>query len=177
MKYVLTVSALLAGSLTFFQPSAEPAQPLSAGPATTVYIVRHAEKQGAAADAPLSEAGRTRAKQLAHVLKEAGINVILVTEFQRTQQTAKPLAVANGLTPIQYPAATPSTAVTRILTNHVGRRILVVAHSNTVDDIAGGLGATGVADLLETHFDRLFVVQSVAGTVQLQRLRYGAATP
>src|SRR5262245_48983252 len=99
MKCVLTVSVLLAGSLPLsFQPSAVPAIPLSPASATTVYIVRHAEKQGVAADAPLSEAGRTRAKQLAHVLKEAGINVILVTEYQRTQQTAKPLAVANGLT-------------------------------------------------------------------------------
>ena len=102
--------------------------------------------------------------------------MILVTEFQRTQQTAKPLAKANGLTPIKYPAATPSTAVSLISTKGVGKRILVVAHSNTVDDIASGIGATGVAEVLEPQFDRLFVVLSVAGTVQLQRLRYGTAT-
>lgn len=177
MKIVLTVFALVVGSLTvILQPSAASAQPLVAVPPTTVYIVRHAEKQSAAADTPLSDAGRARAKKLAHVLKDAGIEMILVTEFQRTQQTAKPLANANGLTPIQYPAATPSTAVSLISIKGVGKRILVVAHSNTVDDIASGLGATGVAELLEPQFDRLFVVLRVAGTVHLQRLRYGTAT-
>ena len=95
-----------------------------------------------------------------------------------TSFTAIPLAAANGLTPIPYPSATPAVAVQQILASHSGGRILVIAHSNTVDDLASGLGATGVAELAETQFDRMFVVQRIASSGSLlQKLRYGVETP
>jgi len=144
---------------------------------TTIYIIRHAEKLNATPDTPLSSAGLVRAQVLAHVLKDAGISAIFVTEFLRSRQTATPLASANGLTPIKYPATTPATAIGKILANHVGGRILAIGHTNTVDDLTAGLGAAGVAEMTETQFDRLFVVQRTSAGVFLQRLRYGVATP
>jgi len=144
---------------------------------TTVYIVRHAERLDNSQDSPLSSAGLSRAKQLAHVLRDAEIRAIFVTNLTRTKQTAAPLAAARGLTPIAVDAATPQAVVSRILNNHAGSRVLVVAHSNTVDDIATGLGAPGVPELQESQFDRLFVVQRVAANTSLLRLRYGAPTP
>ena len=74
----------------------------AAGASTTVLLVRHAEKTSAATDPPLSVAGKARARVLAHVAGSAGVNAIYHTQFQRTQQTVKPLAVAQGLTPIQH---------------------------------------------------------------------------
>ena len=144
---------------------------------TTIYIIRHAEKLNATPDTPLSPAGKVRAKTLAHVLKDAQISAIFATNFQRSQQTAAPLATANSLTPIVYPATTPSVAVNQILANHVGGRILVVGHSNTVDDLAGGLGVSGVGELAETHFDRMIIVHRTISGVFAQRLRYGTPTP
>ena len=144
---------------------------------TTIYIVRHAERQDSSSNSPLSPAGHARANTLTHVLKDEGIAAIFVTNLQRTQQTAAPLAAATGLTPIEYPATVPQTAVDEVLANHTGGRILIVGHSDTVDDIAAGLGAGGLTDLAGTQFDRLFVVHRVANVAHLDRLRYGTETP
>lgn len=157
--------------------SQTPGEPLAPPALTTIYIVRHGEKLNDTPDTPLSQAGKNRALALAHVLKDAEITAVFVSNFQRTRQTAKPLAAARGLTPIQYPATTPQAAVAQILANHGGGRILVVAHSTTVDEIASGLGAAGVNELAETQFDRLFVVQRLGGHALLLRLRYGKETP
>src|SRR5262245_18266172 len=60
-----------------------------------VFLVRHGEQaSGANGDAPLAEAGRRRARELATVLKDAGLTAIYVSDFQRTIQAAEPLAQA-----------------------------------------------------------------------------------
>jgi broad specificity phosphatase PhoE len=146
-------------------------------PITSVFLVRHGEKADASADPPLSVQGLARAVTLAHVLGDAGISVIFVTTFQRTQQTAAPLAATLGLTPVQYQANDAQAVASTILADHVGSHVLVVAHSNTVDDIAAAFGALGVAELGEQQFDRLFVISRFHDTADLERLRYGDETP
>ena len=69
----------------------------------TVFLVRHAEKASAAADAPLSAEGEKRAQCLATTLKDAGIKQIYVTDVLRTQQTAAPLASALKIKPTILP--------------------------------------------------------------------------
>jgi phosphohistidine phosphatase SixA len=144
---------------------------------TTVYLVRHAEKADNSADPPLSGDGEIRAEELARVLGDEGIDAVLVTNFIRTQQTGAPLAAAAGVTAQQYPASDTQGVADLILANHAGGRILVVGHSNTVDDIAAALGAAGLSDLDEDQFDRLFVVHRFGSVAHLDRLRYGAETP
>lgn len=144
---------------------------------TTLYIVRHAEKVENGADPPLSAAGQARADELARVLADQQIDAVFVTNFLRTQQTGAPLAAAAGVTPQQYQASDTQGVVNTIITNHPGERVLVVGHSNTVDDIAAGFGVSGLADLPEARFDRLFVVHRFADIAVLDQLRYGAATP
>jgi broad specificity phosphatase PhoE len=144
---------------------------------TTVYIVRHAEKAGGGADPPLSAAGRARAQELVHVLGDEGIDAVFVTEFVRTQQTGAPMAASAGLAAQQYPAGDAAGVAATILADHAGERVLVVGHSNTVDDVAAALGAGGLSDLAEDQFDRLFVVHRFSSVAHLDRLRYGVATP
>jgi broad specificity phosphatase PhoE len=144
---------------------------------TTVYIIRHAEKADSSANPPLSAAGQARADELAHVLSDEGIDAVFVTNFTRTQQTGAPVAAAAGVTPKQYQASETQSVVDTILADHIGDRVLVVGHSNTVDDIASGLGATDLSDLGEDQFDRLFVVHRFANVAHLDQLRYGVETP
>ena len=146
-------------------------------PITTVYIVRHAERADDSANTPLSAAGRARAQELVHVLGNDDLDAVFVTNLTRTQQTGAPLAAAKGIMAEQYPASDPQSVVNTILTDHLGDRVLVVGHSDTVDDIAGGLGATELSDLGGDQFDRLFVIHRFANVAHLDRLRYGAETP
>ena len=84
---------------------------------------------------------------------------------------------AKGLTLTTYGAEDSAALVETIRVNHAGQTVLVVAHANTVDDIAGALGMPGVGELADSQFDRMYViVRNWCGT-RLTRLRYGAATP
>ena len=61
-----------------------------------IFVVRHAERADAGmtaqTDPPLSAIGEARSSKLAGMLADAGVKDIFVTEFKRTQDTAKPLA-------------------------------------------------------------------------------------
>ncbi|MEZ5716232.1 MAG: hypothetical protein R3D85_14405 [Paracoccaceae bacterium] len=54
--------------------------------------------------------------------------------------------------------------------------MLVVAHSNTIDDIAGALGVPGLGELAESQFDRMFILSRNWCGTRLIRLRFGAPT-
>jgi broad specificity phosphatase PhoE len=144
--------------------------------ASTVVLIRHAER-GTGADPALTAAGQARATLLAGMLQDANLGAVFVTDTLRSRQTGTPAAQGAGLQPIVYDATDATALATTIRASHPGRTVLVVAHSNTVDDIAAALGAGGVAELADTQFDRMFVIsRSWCGT-RLLRLRYGAPTP
>ncbi len=51
--------------------------------AATIILVRHAERAGGmAADVPLNDRGQQRARTLAHMLADAGIQIIYTTELR-----------------------------------------------------------------------------------------------
>src|ERR1700704_6566190 len=68
-------------------------------PITTVILVRHGEKiiDPSNPNVLLATAGQARARELVHVLGNAGITAIYATQVTRTQQTAKPIADRLGL--------------------------------------------------------------------------------
>jgi broad specificity phosphatase PhoE len=158
--------------LLLFALSATAKQP------TTVILVRHAEKAAASGDMPLSEAGTARAQELARTLAGAEVKTIFVTQFARTQQTAAPLAKANGLTPVVVTVAAVADYAKEIaakVAQHPGETLLVVGHSNTTPDVIRQLGVADAPSIAETEYDNLFIVSLTDGAAKLTRLRYGAA--
>jgi 2,3-bisphosphoglycerate-dependent phosphoglycerate mutase len=63
-----------------------------------IYLLRHCEKTGEAAEAPLSIKGLQQADTLALALAKLGIQRILSSPFLRAQQSAAPFAKLSGLT-------------------------------------------------------------------------------
>ena len=132
---------------------------------TTVVLVRHAEKASLPRHDPdLSEAGVERANILAAMFEHATVSAIYTTQFTRNRQTAKPLADWQGIVPTVLPIESGKVtdyaqALKRdVLLNHSGELIVVVAHSNTVNDIILAFGGPDVGDLREDEYDRVFVV-------------------
>ena len=123
----------------------------------TVFLVRHAEKASAAADAPLSPEGEKRAECLASTLKDAGIKQIYVTDVMRTQQTAAPLAKALKIKPTVLPAKDPNALIKNLVYTG-GGNILVVGHSDTVPFVIARLQGGTVAPIGENEYDRMFVM-------------------
>ena len=60
--------------------------------------------------------------------------------------------------------------------NTLKKNVLIVGHSNTVDDIVNGLcGEVKIAgDLPETAYDNLFVVVKKRGKLIFRELKYGS---
>jgi broad specificity phosphatase PhoE len=156
---------------------------LAQSPATTVIVVRHAEKAAQpAADPPLTAGGRARAHALAVALKSAGVTAVVTTQFARTKATAAPTADEFHLTPVVVPATSPvsdhARAVAAAVMRHAGGTVLVVGHSNTVAAIVAALGAPKPAELCDAEYDAMFVLTVQAdGHATVIKARYGKATP
>jgi broad specificity phosphatase PhoE len=155
---------------------------VAAGP--TVIVVRHAEKASASEDPALSAAGEARAAALADLLGGARVTAIVVTQYQRSRQTAAPLAARRGLTPIVVPAANPLSAHEAAVAAAArgaggpGDTVVVIAHSNTVAGIVHALGGARLPDLCDRQYASVFTVSPRSdGGVRVAQSTYGAADP
>ena len=136
-----------------------------------VYLVRHAERLDDSRDSALSADGVARAAHLADTLRDAGITAIFATEYQRTADTARPLAARLGI-PVQQVAGGQSGAlIAKIKAAGPSARVLVVGHSNTVPELLKLMGHTVEIVIATGEYDNLFVVLPATKPVVL-RLRY-----
>lgn len=147
------------------------------------YIVRHAEKatvelesaQMMASNPPLSEAGKVRAFVLRDELKDKKIAHIFSTNTIRTMATAQPLSEHTGLPVRTYSSARDSIADFIARLRELEGNVLIVGHSNTVDDLVNRLtGRTDVAgDLPESEYDNIFIVSKRGKKWLFERKKYG----
>ena len=126
---------------------------------TTLFLVRHAEKQLDAGRNPeLTEEGKARAERLKFLLEEAGITQVYSTEFTRTKQTAQPLA-EHLHKKVQYYDPKNPAVIEQIASQHPGENILVVGHSNTVPPMANQMLRKRLYESLdENEYNKVFVV-------------------
>lgn len=154
---------------------------------TTVFVVRHAEKENEPKqDPPLMKEGVARSQELARVLGGANIKAIYTSQFARTKLTAEPLAAKTGLT-LTSLTLKPNPSNLRLiaeestmeLINKIlqrpGESALVIGHSNWIPDVIKMLGGDIVPTIDEQKFDDLFVVTVYAkGKAKVAQLKYGA---
>jgi phosphohistidine phosphatase SixA len=137
-----------------------------------VYLVRHADRLDDSVDTPLSAAGEARAISLAALLRDAGITAIYVSEYQRTRQTAQPLAVALQLAPVAVPARDHEALVRKVKENDANGVALIVGHDRTVPALLKSFGYAGDVVIGSGEYDKLFVLVPAAGAPVVLRLRY-----
>ncbi|MBI3138716.1 MAG: histidine phosphatase family protein [Sphingobacteriales bacterium] len=154
----------------------------------TIYIVRHAEKEPAPAsatgmmtsDPPLSENGRIRAYALRERLRHEHIMYIFSTNTTRTISTAQPLNEFRGRTNIElYSSKKDSMDLFIGRLNRIKRgNVLVVGHSNTVDDLVNKLCGKTVlpGDLKDTEYDNLYIIKRRGGRYSFKNGKYGVRT-
>lgn len=142
---------------------------------TTYYIVRHAEKETntMATDVPLSVDGKQRAEALKDALVNQNIRFIYSTNYIRTKATAQPLAGAKNININLYDPR-DTAFVTRIKNMNSGN-VLIVGHSNTVDDLVNNLSERMVipGDLPDTQYGDLFVVKKKGKKYSFQKGHFG----
>lgn len=150
----------------------------------TVILIRHAERAATPAnDPPLTPAGEARARALVGAVGTARVNAIFTTQFRRSVQTAQPLADHLGLTPVVLTvdpanvAAYVQALVTQIRLLPTQSTVLVVSHTNTIPLIVTALDGPVIPPVLESEFDKLFVIEAPkrSGKARVVQARYGAA--
>jgi len=126
---------------------------------TTVILVRDAETVSDGAAQPvLSAEGRARAELLGRMFGDAPrrdrVDAIYVLSTPAAQATALPLAGKLGVTPVGIAPQAPRAWARRILREHRGGRILVVAPALAAE-------LSGVADIPPippTEFGSMYIV-------------------
>jgi broad specificity phosphatase PhoE len=121
----------------------------------TWYFVRHFEKQQG--DNPsLTEAGKARAEALAVFFSEKSLNSVYSTDYNRTLETATPVAELKGLAIESYE---PRKLVEFAAELRTQDHVLVVGHSNTTPELLGLMGGASVT-IKETDYGTLYIVNT-----------------
>ena len=167
-------------TLTAFPAGARKTKVVSEAP-TTLILVRHAEKlfvPPANKDPDLSLAGQVRAQELARMFSDSGIAAIYATQYQRTQQTVKPLAEKLGLTVTKVEAKQTAELVKQIRAHNAGQTIFIAGHNNTVPEIIAAMGGPQFPIIPETEYDNLYILTVYSdGPAKLIKMKYGSAVP
>lgn len=148
-----------------------------------IYIVRHAERGSLNnnPDPELTDTGRQRAIELAHLMKGRNITAVYSTKFKRTTQTAMPLAEQNGIPILFYNVDTSGRFIKKILGQK--KNVLIVSHSNRIlpmlDSIPLHHTLTTIPD---DDFDNMFIItvkRKIFTPVKyfLKETTYGAPSP
>ena len=137
----------------------------------TVLIVRHAEKALSGGNDPhLSDVGLARSQALARVAENAHVDVVYVTQFQRTRETAAPFLTKHPGTPVvalpvnlSKPGEYPKTLAQSIVSREGGKVVLVVSHSNVVPGLVEQLTHIKVPPIADDDYSRLYIVTAKPG--------------
>lgn len=169
LKYVLLVFASML--FTSYQHLVQ------AQSKTTVYIVRHGEKDLSDPKDPnpkLDAAGQQRAQDLAKTLRKEKFDAVFSTNYIRTRNTVSPLADKQGLDIQLYDASTPEVLVKKVRDLYESKKIIIAGHSNTVLELVEAFGAERpVKELTEEDYDLLFKLEISSDGVELKTSRYG----
>jgi len=146
---------------------------------TTVIILRHADKAGTAGNVDLSVAGEIRARKLAQVCSLSGLAALYGVTYTgddlRVRLTLEPIAKLLNVQPtILLDANNIHTLVQDIRTKHLGKTVLVVSHSGTVQAIIKTLGGDDTRCSTDTYDNLCVVTMCGLGKVNVLRLKYGA---
>jgi broad specificity phosphatase PhoE len=143
---------------------------------TTIYLVRHAEKDTGNNPA-LTAGGRQRAGDLMRYLKKEKISHIYCTPYKRTEMTADSVRINKGIEVIHYSPKATWMELTDLLkkNNDLGKKVLFIGHSNTVPLLIKNFGVTDYpqVDLPDNAFDDIFIIRFKKGKATVKHKKYG----
>ncbi len=144
---------------------------------TTVWIVRHAEKDlknPSDPDPGLSLDGQDRAKDLASLLRPNRLLAVYATPFKRNMQTAQPTAYGHGLTVKTYDPNDPAALVSSVLREYKSGGVMIVGHSNTILELVEAFGIKRPIPVVsEDYYDYVFKITVEGNSIGLLTSQYG----
>ncbi len=125
---------------------------------TTYILVRHAEKDPTDHKNPnLTEEGKQRAVKLSELYSDTKIDYVFSTDYNRTIQTATPLAESKNLKILNYDPQHLYNDEFKQKTK--GKTSLIVGHSNTTPSFVNKiLGEQKYQNIDEDEYDKIFTI-------------------
>lgn len=142
---------------------------------TTFILVRHAEDEDVGPDPDLTMLGLERTEVLQNTLANVPLNAVFSTNFNRTMQTAGPVAADQSLAIENYNPFNLNSFVDQVLEQHWSEAVLVVGHSDTTPNLLNLLtGTSTYSHLPEFEFNNLYIVSVIEkGRAEVVHLKYG----
>lgn len=141
---------------------------------TNYYLIRHAEKDRSDAendDPALTGKGLKRATNWAEALKDIDFDAVYSTDYNRTMQTAKPLADLKKLKVLNYDANKLYSPEFKEAT--LEKTVLVVGHSNTTPQFTNAiLGEKKYENIDDSENGALFIVQILSDGSKISQVIY-----
>ena len=147
---------------------------LHAQKSTTIYLIRHAEKQVSEdhpRDPELTKCGIERAKSIANYLSHVNIDAVYSTDYHRTIQTAEPTALLKDTDIEIYDPNELDAFAQKLLSEQ--KNALVVGHSNTtavLAEILTGKNDTSLS-MSEEEYNRIYQILITSDTTTLNHFK------
>jgi broad specificity phosphatase PhoE len=127
---------------------------------TTFYFIRHAEKDRSDStnkNPSLTQKGIERAEKWALYFEDKDIDLVYCTNYNRTLETANPLAKMRNLEITLYP---PKGLISdSFIATNKGKNIVIVGHSNTTPFLVNTLlGKEKYKNIVDDENNDLFIV-------------------
>ena len=127
---------------------------------TTFYFIRHAEKNisnPANNDPDLVMEGVLRAARWSSVFNRINFDVIYTTDYNRTRNTALPIAEKKKLS-LTFYSPNDFDSI-NFIKNNSGKTVLIVGHSNTIPKMVNALiGKKQYQQIKETNYTNLYII-------------------
>jgi broad specificity phosphatase PhoE len=150
----VVVASIFAGAVWFW----------ATADSTTIIVVRHAEESvDTGGGTQLSPAGETHAELLSRMFgdgRAAGrIDAVYVSPAARDRLTVARLSTTLGIAPVIDSTGDPRELARRVIREHSGGRILVVARDGTMGDIVAALsGGKPRPSVGEAEYGAMYIV-------------------
>jgi len=134
---------------------------------TTYYFIRHAEKDTSNTDSnnpDLSEIGKQRANNWVEILKNIDFDAVYSTDYNRTKQTANPIARSNNIETTIYDIQ--NFDFDKFKTNTNGQTVMIVGHSNSTPMMINVIiGNKKYQQINENNYSNLYIITRIGNNI------------
>lgn len=131
---------------------------------TTIFLIRHAEKQDDTKNTDLSAEGFERAENWKKYFENTPIDAFYSSGFQRARHTCQPMAFSRDKNITIY--KNHLMDLKKIIAENRGKTILIVGHSNRIPTFINSLlGEEKYPEILESEFGNLYIIKELGDQI------------
>lgn len=135
--------------------------------ATTLFLIRHAEKLDDTKNTDLSPEGFERAEYWKKYFENIQIDAFYSSGFQRARRTCQPMAISRDKDITIY--KNHLMDLKNLISENKGKTVLIVGHSNRIPTFVNKLlGEERYPEILEPEFGNLYIIEEIDGEITSQ---------